>query len=96
MKIVGHLDHAAADELREPAAALALRPGRRPVVDLGGTEYRDSGGTTALLVVRDHAIAADADVALAAVPDHTMGVPQVVGPEHVFALHPGGEAADRH
>jgi anti-sigma B factor antagonist len=95
LKIVGDLAHATAGELREPAAALALRSGRRLVVDLGGMEYCDSSGITALIVVRNHAIDADAEVALAAVPDHTVRVLRVVGLDQIFALHPDSGTAGR-
>lgn len=88
LKIVGDLDYHTAGELRARITTLTLQPGRRLVVDLGDMEYCDSSGITALIVVRNHALAADADVALAAVPDHTLRVLRIVGLDQIFALHP--------
>ncbi|MEU3840197.1 STAS domain-containing protein [Streptomyces sp. NPDC028635] len=93
LAVRGELDYANAGELRELVAALALRPGQRLVLDLTGLEFCDSSGITALIAARHHAQAARADVALAAVPAHTLRVLKIVGLDQIFAIHPDRETA---
>jgi anti-anti-sigma factor len=93
LEISGDLDHTTAGELRECLTALTLRPGQRLVLDLAGMEFCDSSGITALIVARNHAHAARADVALAAVPAPTLRVLRMVGLDQIFTLHPDSDAA---
>ncbi|WP_320777834.1 STAS domain-containing protein [Streptomyces sp. CRN 30] len=95
LEITGELDYAGAPELRALLAALTLRPGQRLVLDLAGMEYCDSSGITALLAARNHALAARADLALAAVPAHTLRVLGIVGLDQVFTFHRDSETATR-
>ncbi|MGY0071620.1 STAS domain-containing protein [Streptomyces sp. QTS137] len=83
-----------ASELRELLTTLTLQPGRRLILDLTGTELRDPGGLTALIAARDHAHAAQADIALAAVPFRTLRV-RVAGLDRIFPLHPDSHSAAR-
>ena len=48
------------------------------VLDLARLEFCDSSGITALIAARNHAVAAGADVALAAVPADTLRVLRIV------------------
>ncbi|MFI1505570.1 STAS domain-containing protein [Streptomyces sp. NPDC020597] len=93
IEIVGDLDYATAHELRDFVARTALHPGQRVVLDLARLEFCDSSGITALLAARNHAAAAGADVALAAVPANTLRVLRIVGLDQVFALHPDAHSA---
>ncbi|MEU6106508.1 STAS domain-containing protein [Streptomyces flaveolus] len=88
LKISGDLDYETAGRLRDMLPGLALRPGQRVVLDLADLTFCDSSGITALIVVRNHTQAAQADVALAAVPDHTLRVLRIVGLDQIFALLP--------
>ncbi|MEU9801443.1 STAS domain-containing protein [Streptomyces sp. NPDC051000] len=93
LEITGELDYANATGLRERVSTLDLQPGQRLVVDLAGMEFCDSSGISALLAARNHALAARADIALAAVPAHTLRVLRIVGLDQVFALHPDAHTA---
>ncbi|MEU3411897.1 STAS domain-containing protein [Streptomyces sp. NPDC006658] len=95
LEIIGELDYSNASELREQVAALTLRPGQRLVLDLAGMEFCDSSGITALLAARTHAHAAKADIALAAVPAHTLRVLGIVGLDQIFSLYPDRDTATR-
>ncbi|GGX78710.1 STAS domain-containing protein [Streptomyces anandii] len=95
VEITGELDYASATQLREQLAALSLQPGRRLVLDLAGMEFCDSSGITALLAARTQALAAQAEVALAAVPGNTMRVLRIVGLDQIFALYPDSDTATR-
>ncbi|MGW7091941.1 STAS domain-containing protein [Streptomyces sp. NPDC054874] len=93
LAIVGELDHTTATQVRDVLTALALQPGQRLVLDLGGMEFCDSSGLTALIVARNHAHAAHADIALAAVPAHILRVMRMVGLDQIFPLHPDSRTA---
>ncbi|MFH8800837.1 STAS domain-containing protein [Streptomyces sp. NPDC017936] len=95
LQVVGDLDYTHASELRDLLPALALQPGQRLVLDLAGMAFCDSSGLTALIAARNHAEAARADIALAAVPAPTLRVLRIVGLDQVFPLHPDSEAATR-
>ncbi|GAA3020535.1 STAS domain-containing protein [Streptomyces fulvorobeus] len=91
--IIGELDHTTAPQLRDLLATLTLQPGQRLVLDLGRMQFCDSSGITALIVARNHALAAQADITLAAVPAHTLRVLHIVGLDQVFRLNPDSQAA---
>ncbi|MFD3731728.1 STAS domain-containing protein [Streptomyces sp. NPDC058632] len=93
LEIIGELDHTTATQLRDLLTTLTLQPGQRLILDLSGMEFCDSSGITALIVARNHAHAAHADIALAAVPAHTLRVLRIVGLDQVFRLHPDSHAA---
>ncbi|MFJ8542428.1 STAS domain-containing protein [Streptomyces sp. NPDC093586] len=92
LEIFGDLDHDTAGRLRDLLPGLTLRPGQCLVLDLAGMTFCDSSGITALIVVRNHAQAARADVALASVPDRTLRVLRVVGLDRIFTLLPDSAA----
>lgn len=71
--VAGELDHLTAPEVRAVLPGLALCPGQQLVVDLGSLTFCDSTGITVLLAARNHALAAQATIALAAVPDRAAG-----------------------
>ncbi|MFF9488483.1 STAS domain-containing protein [Streptomyces sp. NPDC014676] len=93
LEISGDLDYTTAGELRALITALTLQPGQRLVLDLAGLEFCDSSGITAMITARNHAQAAHADIALAAVPDPTLRVLRLVGLDQIFPLHPDSDAA---
>ncbi|MFF7240010.1 STAS domain-containing protein [Streptomyces collinus] len=93
LAVSGELDYANAGELRDRISLTTVRPGQRLVLDLAGMEFCDSSGITALLAARDHALAAQADIVLAAVPDHTMRMLHIVGLDQIFPLAPDSETA---
>ncbi|CAM5434663.1 hypothetical protein GCM10010329_52620 [Streptomyces spiroverticillatus] len=87
VEIVGDLDYDTAADLRTRLAGIPLTADDRLVMDLAGMEFCDSTGITALIAARNHALAAGAGVALAAVPEHTLRVLHLVGLDQVFALY---------
>ncbi|MEU9026317.1 STAS domain-containing protein [Streptomyces sp. NPDC048383] len=89
LQIIGELDCTTAPDLRELLATLALEPGQLLVLDLTRMEFCDSSGISALIAARNHVQAAQADIALAAVPVHTLRVLRVIGLDQVFRLLPG-------
>ncbi|MFF4585551.1 STAS domain-containing protein [Streptomyces sp. NPDC001388] len=95
LEITGALDHATAPQLRELITTLTLGPGQRLVLDLAGMEFCDSSGITALIAARHHAHAAQADIALAAVPANTLRILRIVGLDQIFPLLPDGGSATR-
>ncbi|MFJ7045119.1 STAS domain-containing protein [Streptomyces sp. NPDC101112] len=88
LDVTGELDYSNATQLREVLLTLTLRPGQRLVLDLAGLTFCDSSGITALIAARSHAHAAEADIALAAVPAHTLRILRLVGLDQIFALDP--------
>ncbi|MER5296889.1 STAS domain-containing protein [Streptomyces pharetrae] len=95
LNITGELDYTNAAELLDRITAVALLPGRRLVLDLGGMRFCDSSGISALIAARNHALAAQADFALAAVPDHTLRVLRIVGLDQILTFHPDSDTATR-
>ncbi|MEV5446043.1 STAS domain-containing protein [Streptomyces sp. NPDC052644] len=93
--VSGELDYASAPGLRDVVGRLALSPGQRLVLDLRAMEFCDSSGITALIAARAHALDAGADIALAAVPPHTLRVLRLVGLDQVFTIETGAETADQ-
>ncbi|MFF6999031.1 STAS domain-containing protein [Streptomyces sp. NPDC008313] len=93
LRILGDLDYATAGRLREQLTELSLRPGQRLVLDLAEMGFCDSSGITALIVARNHAQAAQADIALASVPDRTLRVLRIAGLDQIFAIVPDTAAA---
>ncbi|MGW1892336.1 STAS domain-containing protein [Streptomyces sp. NPDC002004] len=95
LEITGELDYDNAPELRELLTTITLKPGQRLILDLAGIGFCDSSGITALIAARNHAQAAQADIALAAVPPHTLRVLRIVGLDQIFPLHPDSHSAIR-
>ncbi|WP_458248760.1 STAS domain-containing protein [Streptomyces sp. MAI_2237] len=94
-EISGALDYITAPELREQLTTLTIRPGQRLVLDLAGMDFCDSSGITALITAHNHTQAAEADLALAAVPPNTVRVLRMVGLDQVIPLYPDTDAATR-
>ncbi|MDT9682459.1 STAS domain-containing protein [Streptomyces sp. TRM76323] len=92
LHVAGELDYAQSTALRRQVEQLPLERGQCLVIDLSGLEFCDSTGITALLVARQHAQAADADIALAAVPPNLMRVLAIVGLDQVFTIRPAADA----
>ncbi|GAA3475242.1 STAS domain-containing protein [Nonomuraea roseola] len=93
VEVAGDLDYTHAAALRRQVERLTLRPGQRLVIDLAGLRFCDSSGITALLAARQHALAAGADIALAAVPANTLRILAVIGLDRVFTIHPAARTA---
>ncbi|MER5578194.1 STAS domain-containing protein [Streptomyces massasporeus] len=93
LHVAGDLDFDQAPVLRGRLDQLPLAAGQCLVLDLSDLEFCDSSGITALLAARQHALAADADIVLAAVPANLMRVLTLVGLDQVFTLRPGSSAA---
>ncbi|MGW2960933.1 STAS domain-containing protein [Streptomyces sp. NPDC001220] len=94
IELAGVLDHHTAPEVRAALPGLDLRPGQQLVLDLSGITFCDSSGITVLIAARNHALAADAAIALAAVPDRVSRIFRIVGLEQVFPTHPTAQAAE--
>ncbi|MGW0989926.1 STAS domain-containing protein [Streptomyces sp. NPDC002486] len=93
LHVAGDLDFDQAPVLRDRLDRLPLSAGQRLVLDLSGLAFCDSSGITALLAARQHALAADAGIVLAAVPANLMRVLTLVGLDQVFTLRPDSSAA---
>ncbi|MEU7484258.1 STAS domain-containing protein [Streptomyces sp. NPDC042319] len=93
VEIDGELDHVTSDELRTRVSGLALKPAGRLTIHLAGMEFCDSSGITALLAARNHAIAAGADIVLAAVPANTMRILRIAGLDQVFRIEAAGSTS---
>ncbi|MDX3075485.1 STAS domain-containing protein [Streptomyces sp. NPDC088354] len=94
IELTGELDHHTSPEVRAALPGLGLRRGQQLVLDLGGLTFCDSSGVTALLAARNHALAADAGIALAAVPGRVSRIFHIVGLAQVFPTHPTAQAAE--
>ncbi|MFJ2606919.1 STAS domain-containing protein [Streptomyces sp. NPDC091279] len=94
VELTGELDHASFSQVRDLLPRLTLPAGRRLVIDLTGVTFCDSSGITALIAARNHALAAEADIALAGVPDHIGRIFRIVGLDQVFPMYPTAQAAD--
>jgi anti-anti-sigma factor len=90
LRVAGDLDFDRAPELRRHIDQLPLETGQCLVMDLSGLGFCDSSGITALLAARQRALAAGADIVLAAVPANLMRVLTLVGLDRVFTLLPDG------
>ncbi|MEU4727447.1 STAS domain-containing protein [Streptomyces sp. NPDC023588] len=93
LEIAGDLDFDQAPRLRRTLGALSLQPGQRLVLDLSRLRFCDSSGIAALILARNRAVAARADIALAAVPAATARVLRIVGLDHVFPMHADADTA---
>lgn len=94
LTLAGDLDLHTAVEFREVLGQLALAADDRLVIDMGGVGFCDSSGIAALLAARNHALAAEAELVLAAVPHHILRVLRLVGLETVFVVHATAVAVD--
>lgn len=94
IELAGELDHDSAPEARDLLPGLAIEPGQQLVIDLGGLTFCDSSGITFLIAARNHALAADAAIALTAVPERVKRIFSTVGLDGVFAVHPTLRAAE--
>jgi anti-anti-sigma factor len=95
LEIFGELDYANVAELQAALGGLSLRPGQCLVLDMGGLEFCDSSGITALIAARGNAQDVRADVVLAAVPPNILRVLRIVGLDQIFTIHPDSESATR-
>lgn len=91
--LTGELDHQSAPQVREVLPGLGLRPGQQVVIDLAGLTFCDSTGITVLIAARNQALAADAGIALACVPERVARVFRVIGLEQAFRTHASVEEA---
>lgn len=94
IELAGELDHHTAPGVRTALAALDLHTGQQLVLDLGGLTFCDSSGITMIIAARNHAIAAHAHIALAAVPERVTRVFRIVGLHQVFPTHPTAQDAE--
>ncbi|MET9593038.1 STAS domain-containing protein [Streptomyces sp. NPDC006516] len=93
LEINGDLDHETAPELRKAVEDLSLASGQLLVLDLGGLDFCDSSGISALLSARSLTIEYGGHIALAAVPANTTRILRIVGLDQVFAIHPNAATA---
>ncbi|GLW08991.1 anti-sigma factor antagonist [Microtetraspora sp. NBRC 13810] len=93
LEVLGDLDFHTAPQFRDAVEKIVLRPGRQLVLDLTGLEFCDSSGVTALIAARNHAFAAEAVIALAAVPSNTARILRIVGLDQMFPIHPDAATA---
>ncbi|WP_033221423.1 STAS domain-containing protein [Streptomyces virginiae] len=94
IELAGDLDHHSAAQVRGLLSELAVEEGRQLVIDLRGLTFCDSSGITVLIAARNHALAARASIALAAVPERVVRILRIVGLDQVFPVHPTAQAAE--
>ncbi|MEW2449243.1 STAS domain-containing protein [Streptomyces parvulus] len=94
IELTGELDYHTAPEVRAALPGIGLEAGQQLVVDLAGLTFLDSTGLTVLIAARNHALASDATIALAAVPDRVSRIMRALGLHHFFPTHPTAQEAD--
>ncbi|MFC8131726.1 STAS domain-containing protein [Streptomyces sp. NPDC057302] len=94
VELVGALDYDSVCRLRDLLPDVTLQAGGQLVVDLAGVTFCDSSGLSALIAARNHALAARAGLALAAVPAHISRFLGTVGLDRVFPTYPTAQAAE--
>ncbi|MFE2059937.1 STAS domain-containing protein [Streptomyces sp. NPDC059446] len=94
IEFAGELDHHTAPEVRDALLGLNLRPGQQLVLDLTEITFCDSSGISVLIAARNHALACDASIALAGVPERVARIFRIVGLDHVFPTHRTAQAAE--
>lgn len=94
IELTGDLDYHTAPEVRAALLATDLHRGQQLVLDLTGLSFCDSSGITVLIAARNHALASDATIALAAVPDRVSRIFRIVGLDQVLPAHSTIEAAE--
>lgn len=94
VELTGELDYDSVYQLLELLPELTLRAGEQLVIDLAAVTFCDSSGISALIAARNHALAARAAIALAAVPDHLSRILGIVGLDQVFPTYPTAQAAE--
>ncbi|MFD9849102.1 STAS domain-containing protein [Streptomyces parvus] len=94
MQLTGELDHHTTPQVRNTLPGLALGPGQQLVIDLQGITFCDSTGITALIAARNFALAANATIALVAVPERLARIFRMVGLDQVFPTHPTAQDAE--
>ncbi|MGW6735442.1 STAS domain-containing protein [Streptomyces sp. NPDC055013] len=94
MELTGELDYDNCTQVRDLLPRLTLEPGQQLVIDLTGITFCDSSGITALIAARNHALAAQAGITLAAVPHPISRIFSMVGLDQVFVTHPTAQAAE--
>ncbi|MEU0117560.1 STAS domain-containing protein [Streptomyces bobili] len=87
IELAGELDHHTAPQVRAALPGLDLGRGKQLTLDLGGLTFCDSSGITLLIAARNHALAANATIALVAVPDRVSRIFRLVGLDQVFPTH---------
>jgi anti-anti-sigma factor len=93
IELSGELDNDSAPAVRTLLPRLTLQAGQQLVIDLTGITFCDSSGMTVLIAARNHALAAGADITLAAVPDRVSRMLHIIGLDQVFPTHPTAQAA---
>jgi anti-sigma B factor antagonist len=88
VNVVGTLAYGTTTQLRELLRGLSLSPGDKLVFNLAGLAFCDSTGVTTILAARNLALAARAELALAAVPPHTERILRMIGVDQILPLFP--------
>ncbi|GAX58131.1 STAS domain-containing protein [Streptomyces olivochromogenes] len=94
IELSGELDNDSAPDVRTLLPRLTLLAGQQLVIDLTGITFCDSSGITVLIAARNHALAAQASIALAAIPGRVSRMLHIVGLDQVFPTHPTAQAAE--
>ncbi len=84
--ITGEVDLACVDELRDQLHAITSAPLGTGVVDLSGVTFLDSSGLGVLIAAKKHAVAANADLALAAPSPPCRKVLEISGADQYFEI----------
>lgn len=94
IELEGELDHHTAPEIRGVLRALHLNPGQQLVLDLGALTFCDSTGITVLIAAHNRALAAEASLALASVPDRVSRIFRIVGLDRVLPTYRTAQDAE--
>ncbi|MEU1040580.1 STAS domain-containing protein [Streptomyces sp. NPDC005551] len=91
----GDLDHYSAGTLRETIRDVTLQPGQLLVLDLQRLAFCDSSGISVFVAAHRQVLAAQARMALVAVPAMIIRTLGIVGLDQVLDIHPDLDHAVR-
>ncbi|MEV0074365.1 STAS domain-containing protein [Amycolatopsis sp. NPDC050768] len=93
LELSGELDAATAPDALEAVRLLAPSAAQQLLIDLSGLQFCDSSGISVLIAARNVAVAAGAEIALAAVPGYLARTLGTIGLAELFTTYPTTEDA---
>jgi anti-anti-sigma factor len=93
LELAGELDYHTAPQVREALATITLSAGQQLIINLSGLTFCDSSGIATFIAARNRALAADAGMALATVPDQVTRVLSIIGLSQIITAYTTVEEA---